>query len=1239
MPGRFAPCLRVAGFGVVLLVVAALRAGAQLPTYQIHRDLIHGRITNDSGKGVARAVIAVTMAPDRITQFDTADADGRYSVTFDKGTGDYLVHAEAPTLAAARKRVTRTGADSVFTVDLTLHPLVQKLAAVTSSARRPKPSRSGASFGPDGGNAEQQIGGIKGQVSPDQANNLDALAASLPGVSAVPGGGISVLGLPPDQNQTTLNGMAFGNSTVPRGASTTTTVATSQYDASRGGFSGAQTQVELSPGNFLTDRRGYITVDAPQLQATDAVGRRTGAPFTNVDLNYGTDGDLHLDKWFFNTGIEARRHYSDVTSLLTAAPEVFQAAGVSPDSAARLISTLGTMGVPLTTGAVPGSLVTDKLSFIGRIDKPAFDFKTYTMLNTTYGVLGYVDYQRTGAASMSPLSTAAHAGKNTTASVGGQGLYSKYFGKNRDRLTEFRTSVGVSSNANTPYLALPDGSVRVASDLPDGTSGVDALAFGGNSSFQSSLRRLTWETTNQTQFYWKGTNRHRVALSADVRFDNYDQVVSANRLGSFTFNSLADLANGLPATFSRTLNTPDRTGSAWNGSLGASDYWHPSSQFTLVYGARADATEFATGPRYNPQVDQIFHARTDARPNEVVLSPRVGFTWTYSHAKNNGMSMMGSNLGTFLMPPRGVLRGGVGEFRSLPDPMQLASASGLTGLPGDATRIACIGSAVPTPDWSAYAADPANIPVNCVGGASSFTDAAPSVLLFDKDYGSPRAWRGNLSWTSMYHRWLYTVDAITSLNLEQPGVTDLNFKDAQQFTLPGEDNRPIYVPTTSIVSSTGQVSATDARSSSLFSQVLERRSDLRSWARQATLHLTPPMPSYRYYVGIAYTFTQVRAEARGFDGATFGDPTATSWARGNYAPTHEITLQLGKIGNWVTATAFGKFSSGLPFTPIVGSDINGDGFANDRAFIFDPQAPTTEAASAASMTSLLASAPGNVQSCLRAQFGKPAGRNSCMSPWSSSMNASLQPGGKMRKALHLPNKASVTLNLANPLGGLDQLLHGNDLHGWGTPSYADPVLYYVRGFDAANKRFNYQVNPRFGDTRSTNSLLRVPFRITLDVTIDLSQDYDEQQLDRWMKPGRGSYTGPKLDSAALVKRFFTSLPDWYAEILSQTDSLLLTRDQVDALNDAKTKYTERLAQHWGQIAGYLAGLPDNYNSAEALKRETDAIVKAWAIAWQEAHDTLPKILSPLQLKMLPGNAKGLFEAKEAPTHNRFFMAG
>ncbi|HTI64396.1 MAG TPA: hypothetical protein VL524_12800, partial [Gemmatimonadaceae bacterium] len=51
------------------LATHASLAQQPAPAYQIHRDLIRGRVTTDSGVVVIGAEVAVTMAPDRTTQF------------------------------------------------------------------------------------------------------------------------------------------------------------------------------------------------------------------------------------------------------------------------------------------------------------------------------------------------------------------------------------------------------------------------------------------------------------------------------------------------------------------------------------------------------------------------------------------------------------------------------------------------------------------------------------------------------------------------------------------------------------------------------------------------------------------------------------------------------------------------------------------------------------------------------------------------------------------------------------------------------------------------------------------------------------------------------------------------------------------------------------------------------------------------------------------------------------------
>ena len=76
--------------------------------------------------------------------------------------------------------------------------------------------------------------------------------------------------------------------------------------------------------------------------------------------------------------------------------------------------------------------------------------------------------------------------------------------------------------------------------------------------------------------------------------------------------------------------------------------------------------------------------------------------------------------------------------------------------------------------------------------ATALADAAPYVSLIAPGYAAPVSWRGNISWgaATLNRRLDYTIDAIYSLNRDQPGTRDLNFGGVRQFELdvegPGE---------------------------------------------------------------------------------------------------------------------------------------------------------------------------------------------------------------------------------------------------------------------------------------------------------------------------------------------------------------------------------------------------------------------------------------------------------------------
>ena len=215
-------------------------------------------------------------------------------------------------------------------------------------------------------------------------------------------------------------------------------------------------------------------------------------------------------------------------------------------------------GIPTTRSGIPSSVLTDNVSFIGRVDHAPFDWNTFQPAKTTYSLTAYAKYSHVQGLSLSPVGTPAHEGETEQAIGSLQGEYSFYFGQ--DYLGDVRSSLSYNHNAVDPYQRIPGGQVLVNSAFPDGTGGESSLLFGGNTGLNSDTRQWTWESIGEFQFYAQGKPAHRIKLTTDARLDGYTQNVPGNQYGSYAYNSLADLGNNAPASFSRTLNAPIRTG-------------------------------------------------------------------------------------------------------------------------------------------------------------------------------------------------------------------------------------------------------------------------------------------------------------------------------------------------------------------------------------------------------------------------------------------------------------------------------------------------------------------------------------------------------------------------------------------------------------------------------------------------------------------------------------------------------
>jgi hypothetical protein len=768
-----------------------------------------------------------------------------------------------------------------------------------------------------------------------------------------------------------------------------------------------------------------------------------------------------------------------------------------------------------------------------------------------------------------------HGGDLTTNGADVTATFSSYI---RSYLNDLRVGAHVNSVTGSPYLDLPDVRVLVSSQFSDGSDGTTTLLFGGNAALPRASRTSGAELYDT--FSWSSIDRgHRVRVTFDARDDAFSQEQYPNRRGTFTFNSIADVEANRPASFSRVFVGQRAAASALTGAFSIGDDWRPGPRSQLLYGIRVDANRFNDQPDYNPDIDARFGVRTDHVPQLVDISPRIGFFRAFGSNGTTGIPGFGA--------PFGNIRGGIGLFRNDVAPTIVAPAMLASGLLNGVRQIGCIGSAVPTPDWSAFVRDESTVPSQCADTNSSvFVTTRPNVWLIDKDFAAQKSWRANLALNSFVVPKLvrFTLEGVYSINLHQQTALDLNFSPNARFALPGEADRPVFAQLTSIVPTSGAMTNHDSRMDASFGSVTALKTDLRSYSRQLIFTIFPaPGDALGRFTQwqAAYVLQRVTEESRGFGGTTAGDPLAIERTRGSLDFRHQVTVSFStRVGSLFSVNTTGRVASATPFTPVVNGDINGDGFANDRAFVFNPA--SADSAVRAGMNALLANSASRVRSCLQRQLGAIAARNSCEGPWTATMNAVLILNPER---LGMQNRVQLSLSLTNVPAGLDALLHGSSkLQGWGQSSASDPTLLYVRGFDPTSRQFRYEVNPRFGDTRVSQNGIRNPFLVTLEARVQLGRDFTRQAIDQTLSPGR-TRPGDKLTMAQLKSRLLTAVYNPVRGLLQAKDSLsILTNDQLRALTQLDRRVSAKEDSVVTPVAQYLASLPNTYNEPEVLKR-------------------------------------------------------
>src|SRR4029078_3109700 len=87
-------------------------------------------------------------------------------------------------------------------------------------------------------------------------------------------------------------------------------------------------------------------------------------------------------------------------------------------------------------------------------------------------------------------------------------------------------------------------------------------------------------------------NQHGLNFTTEHRREASSPDLTANQLGSFSFNSLADLDAGRAPVCTRQLTPRARSENQWIGGMSLGDSYRPTDDLQLQYGVRRDGNRF-----------------------------------------------------------------------------------------------------------------------------------------------------------------------------------------------------------------------------------------------------------------------------------------------------------------------------------------------------------------------------------------------------------------------------------------------------------------------------------------------------------------------------------------------------------------------------------------------------------------------------------------------------------------------
>nr|WP_199158603.1 carboxypeptidase regulatory-like domain-containing protein [Pedobacter sp. ASV2] len=454
----------------------------------------------------------------------------------------------------------------------------------------------------------------------------------------------------------------------------------------------------------------------------------------------------------------------------------------------------------------------------------------------------------------------------------------------------------------------------------------------------------------------------------------------------------------------------------------------------LTAGLRLDYAHYPSSPLNQLVFDEI-GVRTDNKLKSFVIQPRVQFSWDINEERTD------------------FVRLGAGVFAS-----DINNYVTINNLTFDGKHYGTVDTRkdIPTAYLTDYRNNPSSAPT-----LSQYQ--LPTINTYAKDAKVPVVYKGNVSYSHFFTPKLKVgITGYATLGRNNYVYVDRNMAVNPYFTISNEANRGVYVPLISIPVSNGAADWQEGRISKKLGRVLEMNSDGKVNQFAVVVDGT-----YQYFkdgeISVSYTWNDTK-DNTSYNGNVANTSTLALPVKDDPRDLSHMTYSDNQFRHKVvfygTSPSFYGFNIGVRYSGIAGTrysllsgaNTNGDFVGtNDLAFIFDRNNPNVAANVRAGLQAIMDNplASQSLKDYINKYGDKIAERNGGINGFYGIVDVRITKKFKLYKthSFELSVDAFNVANIFKKTWGVNESLGNQALYALQNP-----------GFDAVNKKFNYNVN-------------------------------------------------------------------------------------------------------------------------------------------------------------------------------------